>query len=239
MSPTTIIAADRLECCHAPRPWAFDTQRAAQIDAYWDTQTRGNPKLYDGLVLLSRDVRTSAGAQGEIVLSMDFFETRFSRFLAWRDFGFPDESVFNCFAMPALRSSDGAFLLGEMAPGHSSAGQLYFPAGTPDMNDVVNGAVDLEGSIIRELAEEAGIEAKRDDLSPAWTIVFHRQQIACMKIIDWPEPAKAILEKVTAYIASEEHPELSAAHMIDRRTQLADPRLPEFMTAFLEAVLPD
>ena len=35
----------------------------------------------------------------------------------------------NCFSMAALRSDDGAFLLGEMAHHTYSAGQIYFPAG--------------------------------------------------------------------------------------------------------------
>ena len=235
--PIRTIQVGRLECRHLPQSWAFDIERGGEIDAHWARQTRDNPKLYDGLVLLSRNVNVSANAQGETILSMDFFETRFSRFLAWRDFGFPDASVYNCFAMPALRSSDGAFLLGEMAPFHSSAGQLYFPAGTPDMNDVVDGRVDLEGSIIRELAEEAGLSARREELGAGWTVVFDLQRIACMKIIDWPEPAETILSRVRNFIASEDNPELANAHMISRRAQLDDPRLPEFMTAFLGEAL--
>ncbi len=47
--------------------------------------------------------------------SADYFETDFASFLAWRDWGFPDNSVFNGFGMGALRGSDGAFVLGEMA----------------------------------------------------------------------------------------------------------------------------
>ena len=43
------------------------------------------------------------------VVRGNFFETGFADFLAWRDWGFPDRSLVNCFAMLALRASDGSY----------------------------------------------------------------------------------------------------------------------------------
>ncbi len=86
-----------------------------------------------------------------------YLETRFSRFIAWRDFGFPDRTMRNCFAMAALRAADGAFLLGVMGAHTANAGKVYFPAGTPDLDDVVGDRVDLAGSVARELGEETGL----------------------------------------------------------------------------------
>ena len=89
--------------------------------------------------------------------SAAYFETDFASFLAWRDWGFPDLHVFNGFGMGALRCSDGAFVLGEMGQHTSNAGRIYFPSGTPDLDDVVDGAVDISGSVARELEEETGL----------------------------------------------------------------------------------
>ncbi len=167
------------------------------------------------------------------VLEVDFFETRFSRFLAWRDFGFPGDEVYNCFAMPALRSLDGAYLLGEMGPGHSVAGLLYFPAGTPDPSDVVGDRVDLAGSVVRELAEETGFYIEPAALKPGWRVIRDCRRVACMKLIDWPLTSAQMIAEAERFIASEEAPELSRVHMIAEASQVDDWRIPLFMRAFL------
>ena len=45
-----------------------------------------------------------------------------------------------------VRSSDGAYLLGVMNRHTANAGRVYFPAGTPDPDDIVGARVDLDGS---------------------------------------------------------------------------------------------
>ena len=232
-----VATADRLDCRLVEHRWAFAERRAEEIDRFWRARVSANPALYDGPVLLARRVDERVDAQGQATLFMDMFETRFSRFLAWRDFDFPDADVFNCFAMPAVRSADGAFLVGEMNATHSSAGALYFPAGTPDPSDLRGQEVDLIGSLVRELAEEAGLSAGEGVMVPGWTLVYDRQRLACMKIIDHPASAADILHRVRSFLAREDNPELSGAQMISRHDQLADPRLPPFMTAFLEQML--
>ena len=78
-------------------------------------------------------------------------ETDFASFVAWRDWGFPEAGVLNCFAMGALQASDGAFLLGVMGPHTVNAGRIYFPAGMPDLDDIVGGRLDLVAQPAREI----------------------------------------------------------------------------------------
>ena len=113
---------------------------------------RANPQLWNGRVLLGRHP-VFAGSH----LTAGYFETDFASFLAWRDWGFPDRDVFNGFGMGALRCADGAFVLGEMGQHTSNAGRIYFPSGTPDLDDVRDGALDISGSVARELEEETGL----------------------------------------------------------------------------------
>ncbi|MBI3275063.1 MAG: NUDIX hydrolase, partial [Methylocystis sp.] len=119
-----LARVDRLDCVIEDHDWPFDRRRRREINAYWANLVSENPSFYDGRVLLARRIqeRTEQGARK--VLAVGFFETRFSRFLAWRDFGFPDSDVYNCFAMAALRSADGAFLLGEMGAHTANAGSI-------------------------------------------------------------------------------------------------------------------
>jgi hypothetical protein len=233
MSAAKILAVDRLEARIAPFDWAFAKSRSDEIDAHWRGETDANPALYDGAMLLAHTLRERRDADGGATLLIEFFETRFSRFLAWRDFGFPDTGVYNVFSMAAVRAADGAFLLGEMGPGHSSAGEIYFAAGTPDLSDVRGTHVDLDSSLVRELAEETGLAAQDGALQPGWTIVFDSQRVACMKIVDMPLGAAALETRARAFLAAEAKPELCAIHMISRDALLDDPRLPGFMRAFL------
>ena len=92
------------------------------------------------------------------VLRGSFLETDFASFIAWRDWGFPETGVRNCFAMGALRARDGAYLLGVMGPHTVNAGKIYFPAGVPDLDDVVGDKVDLARNVAREVAEETGLQ---------------------------------------------------------------------------------
>jgi 8-oxo-dGTP pyrophosphatase MutT (NUDIX family) len=234
-----IVPIDVLDCVLEAHHWDFAKRRTEEIDDHWRKMTRANSTLYDGRVLLARRFERSQDQNGQNVLSVGFFEVQFSRFLAWRDFGFPDVGVYNCFAMAAVRSADGAYLLGEMNSRHSSAGSIYFPAGTPDLLDLRGVTVDLEGSLIRELAEETGISAQDGELEPGWTVVMERQYIACIKILASPESADSLLARVRRHLAQEEEPELAAAHMISQRSELANPRMTSFVRAFLEPRLPE
>ena len=110
-----------------PWSWPFAEARRAEIDAHFAAAQRKRPQIWNGRVLLGRN---AAFADGR--LTADYFEADFASFLAWRDWGFPDTSVFNGFGMGALQAGDGAVALGEMAEHTANAGRIYFPSGTPD-----------------------------------------------------------------------------------------------------------
>lgn len=233
-----IMEVDRLDCRVVDHRWTFAEEHSAEIARHWEERRRANPTLYDGAVLLGCRVERGFGDDGARLLRMALFETRFSNFLAWRDFGWPDETVYNCFSMPAARTRDGAYLLGEMGPSHSFAGRLYFPCGTPDPSDIVaGGAVDLAGSLVRELAEETGLVAAEARVAAGWTAIFDRQRVACVRTLDFDSTSDALLARVRAFLASESAPELADAHMVSRLESLRDPRLPAFMVAYLSRAL--
>jgi 8-oxo-dGTP pyrophosphatase MutT (NUDIX family) len=239
VNDATITEVDRLDGALATHDWSFDRERGAEIDAHWRASLIANPALYDGKVLMSHGLEERRSGN-ERLLSIDFFETRFSRLLAWRDFGWPEAGgARNCFAMAALRCADGAFLLGEMNTGHSAAGRLYFPCGTPDLSDVTaDRRVDLYASLRREFMEETGLEIEEGTVAWDWRVVTQGRRVACMKLVDWPRSAAETKARARAFLAREAAPELADVHMISRRDQLAPARLPDFMASFLATLLP-
>src|SRR5215469_8543675 len=106
------------------RPWPWAVAERERIDAHFAERQQEKPGIWNGRVLLARNADFSGGR-----LSYSYFETDFASFLAWRDWGFPARAVHNGFGMGALRSSDGAFVLGEMAQHTANAGRIYFPSG--------------------------------------------------------------------------------------------------------------
>ena len=131
-------------------------------------------------------------------LRASYFEADFASFLAWRDWGFPDRDVFNGFGMGALRSADGAFVLGEMGRHTANAGRIYFPSGTPDLDDISDGTVDLAGSVAREVEEETGLTPADYRADAHWDCVVSRAAVAMMRILNVDSPGEALRNRIEA-----------------------------------------
>ncbi len=214
-----------------PLPWPFVTERRADIDAHFALKQREKPKIWNGRVLLWRNPALTAER-----LCADYFETDFASFLAWRDWGFPDRCVFNGFGMGALRSRDGAFVMGEMGQHTSNAGRIYFPSGTPDLADIRDGAVDIEGSVAREVEEETGLAPADYRAGTHWDCVFAGPAVAMIKMLHVDMPGEALRRRIEANLAGQQLPELSAIHLVRRASDLTT-AMPRFVTAFIEAQL--
>jgi 8-oxo-dGTP pyrophosphatase MutT (NUDIX family) len=235
VSASRILSIDALDLGFAARPWPFAETEAARIADHWRARVAQQPRLYNGRVLLLGRHAIGADRRGT-TLSGEYFETDFAAFLAWRDFGFPDPTVANAFSMAALVGADGAFLLGEMAAHTANAGATYFPAGTPDPNDVFDGKVDLTASALRELGEETGIAADEVAFAPGWTVVYAPPRIACLKIMRLGEPAEAIKARVDAFLAANANAELTAMRAVHGPADLDRVRAPGFIVDFFDFV---
>ncbi len=210
--------------------WRFADERRADIARHWADLAAEKPALYDGRVLMACATRID----GDAFVSQHF-ETSFSAFISWRDFGFPDMAVRNVFSMGALRSADGAFLLGEMGAHTANAGKVYFPAGTPDPGDVRDGCVDLAGSVARELMEETGIDIADCAVDPVWTLVEMGLRTACMRPLSIDAPAEEIAARVAATLAQEKEPELAGLRIVRSMADLDRLDTQDFIRAYLAA----
>jgi 8-oxo-dGTP pyrophosphatase MutT (NUDIX family) len=228
VAPVSSIEARRLD---ADWPWARENRDL--VDAHWRRLTAANPALYKGRVLIRR-----TQALVDRHLSLGYVETDYASFIAFRDHGFPDPTAGNSFALAALRAGDGAWLLGRMGDHTANAGKVYFPAGTPDPEDVLpDGTVDLAGSVLRELAEETGLIAEEVEVTDRWTAVFAGARTAMMREIRVPGSAEAERERIRAFLAGEKCPELADICIVRSPEDIDPAAMPLFMQAFLRFAL--
>ena len=232
-----IVKVADLDLAYEPAPWAFARSRAEEIAANWAARKAALPRLFDGRVLMLGRHCFARRDDGAAILRGVYLSTDYKSFLAWRDFGYSDRDVCNCFSMAALLSSDGAFLLGEMAAHTANAGSVYFPSGTPDPSDIIDGRVDLAASARRELHEETGISAEEVEAAPDWTIVHAPPRIACMKVMRMDETAHRIKARVDAFLAQDPDAELSCLRIVRRTRDLEALNSPRFVVDFIRSRL--
>jgi len=228
MAPPRIHRVETLELSVAPFAWPFAQARAGEIAAHFAEKQREKPKLWNGRILLGR----SPMFEGTH-FSACYFEADFADLLAWRDWGFPDREVFNGFGMGALRTTDGAFVLGEMGAHTANAGRIYFPAGTPDRDDIDGDRLDIAGSVMREIAEETGLAPGDYRAEPYWDCVVSGPAIAMMRTLQLDMAAEEARARIEANLVRQQHPELAGVHLVRSKRDFTS-TMPLFVTAFLE-----
>ncbi len=228
MNSPTIHRVATLDFAVQDVTWPFAQERRAEIATHFAERQRERPKLWNGRVLLGRSPVFT-----EDRLAASYFETDFASFLAWRDWGFPDTTVFNGFGMGALRACDGAFVMGVMGQHTANPGRIYFPSGTPDPADVRDGRLDLPGSIVREMEEETGLEPADYLIRPHWHCVVAGPAIALIQVLDVNMSGDAIRARIEANLAAQQNPELTGVHLVRSRSDFTA-AMPRFVTAFVE-----
>lgn len=227
MSRPRIVAIERLELSLAPQPWRYAEQRRAEIDARFAEMQRAKPEIWNGRVLLMH-----SHAIDGAVFRGGFLETDYASFVVWRSWGMPEAGAWDCFAQGALRAADGAFLLGVMGPHTANAGEIYFPAGTPEPSDLVGTTVDFDRSLTREVTEETGLTPADYVAEAGWNTVLDGRTIANLKILNVRQDAETLRARILAFLARDPNPELCDIRIARGPADL-DPMMPDFITAFL------
>ena len=216
--PVEFIGLDHVEFSLVPWRWEFAETRRREINQHFERRQVEQPHLWNGRALLLRQYTIHDGA-----LQGTCFETDYASLLAWRDWEFPDREVYNFFAAAALQSADGAYLIGEMAPHTASAGQWYFPCGTPEPSDVdASGKLDLVTNLRRELQEETGLDIDDFKVEPSWVLVRDRGFLAFMRRLVACDDADGLRSKILRYLAKEPQPEFSDVRFVRRVDELDD-----------------
>jgi 8-oxo-dGTP pyrophosphatase MutT (NUDIX family) len=221
-----------LEAKVEPQHWDFAEERRGEIDAMWQAQVAKRPKMFNGIVLLQHRWWVENGVYHARYSPVDY-----ASFTAWITLGRPGSPRRNGFAMGALRSEDGAFLLGEMGAHTFNAGKVYFPAGTPDMEDVLpDQTLDLAGSLTREIMEETGLKADEFTVSPQWTLVLDDFRAAFLRPVTVHMSATEARSLILSRLSSETDGELSDIRIMRGMSDLAEPKLPTFARDYMASV---
>lgn len=174
------------------------------IAAHWREALATQPKLFNGRVLVAESVAFRGGR-----FEATFRETDYATFLWLKAGGRLSRPVHNVFSAAAVVSADGAVLLGRMAAHTTNAGEVYFPCGTPDRNDVVGGTVDLEGALLRELEEETGLDAGLLRPSDTRFVVDDGRLHACIRRFDSTLDARALVDRIERHVEAQALSELA------------------------------
>ncbi|MBV9555500.1 MAG: hypothetical protein JO254_00330 [Pseudolabrys sp.] len=105
----SIVSIDALDLVVDDTVWPFAQIRRAEIDACFEAARRAKPELWNGRILLLHRYAIENGT-----LRGAFLETDFASLFSWREWGWPEVGIRDCFAAAAIESVDGAFLLGVM-----------------------------------------------------------------------------------------------------------------------------
>lgn len=210
-----------------PRPWQAAEPHRAQIAEHFRQFRACHAGVWNGRILLSRDHALADG-----VLTGSCFESDYATYLAWRDGVFADDTVKNCFGMGIIEASDGAYVLGVMGRHTANAGMAYFPAGTLEPDDLVDGCVDYEGSVGREVQEETGLAPHEYTAAPGWYVVFAGLRIAMGKLLRARDTGGALRARMLDHLAREAEPELSDILVVRDETDLTVP-VPPHVPVFL------
>lgn len=216
-----------------PHTWRYAEEKAADIAAFWQRSVDANAALFDGIVHLLACFRNLDGT-----LSGEAFATRFRNFLYWRHQGYEDRSVWDAFGSAVLRSHDGGLLLGRQRPGFVNEGLYYLPGGFIDTRDVLpSGRIDFQGSVLREVEEETGLDASSLETVPGAIVTHHAQQISIGIELRSPLGSDDLRSQVLARINRVDDPELDDVMVATDRSSIKGLPMADFCRELVPFVL--
>lgn len=227
-----IVAVRNLDLALGQPGWTFATERRSEIDGYWTELKSRRPGIWNGQIILGRRPRLDGDR-----LILRCFTTDYASFIAWRDWGWPDREVIDCFGAGVIRSSDDALLFGRMAEHTLNGGKIYPPSGGLEPRDVgADGRINVIGSMRRELVEETGLDAGEARWGPLWAVA-DGCRLALAQELHFSATAAELARQVEAHIASQRRPELAGIAVLRAGDELSA-ELPNFAAAIARRILP-
>ena len=120
-----------------------------------------------------------------------------------------------------------------MSSHNAVAGRVYFPAGSIDDNDVVNGHADYETNMAREVCEETGIKLGDAKVEAKTHLVTADGSIALFRRYYFDLSTAELLKQIEANLAQQAEPELSEIIPVTQPGAMG-PATPSYVRAFAD-----
>ncbi len=214
-------------------PWAWAEENAAAIRRFWNRAVAEKPAMFNGgILMLCRHDIDDGVFHGEVL------KTDFASLLYWKDKAMPDDAgVRNVFGCAVVRSSDGHLLFGHMGAHTAVAGRVYPMAGTPDLNDIADGKLDIEGSISRELQEESGLKAEDANRHPGFLYIEDGGMSALCAVFEYDSPSRELKTRMMQHIDLQDESELDDIVVFRRAAFHVHHRMPGFARTLVQHLL--
>ena len=230
---TEVIQITAYDLPLVDEPWAWAEENTAAIKRFWNKAHAEKPSMFNGPVLVMSGHELRDG-----VLAGKVLQTDFASFLYWKDKGLPDEAgVRNVFGCAVVRSGDGHLLFGRMGPHTAASGRVYPMAGTPDLDDLKDGKLDIEGSIVRELMEEAGLDAADATREPGYLLVEDGGMCSLNAIFTFDAPSRELKARMMSHIEMQDQSELDEIVVFRRAAFHVHHRMPGFARTLVQHLL--
>ncbi|MCH4541468.1 NUDIX hydrolase [Ochrobactrum sp. POC9] len=184
-------------------PLLYAVENSDAIASNWTREQVANPTLFDGEFYLAPQAELTGSA-----FQAGFKRTSFATLMHWRH----DESQerpWHIFGVGVIVSSDGHLIAGRMSAQNAGAGRVYFPAGSVDDNDIVDGYVDYDANRLREVREETGLDLLDARAEQQVNLVTGNRSIALFRRYYFDVPSKELVLRIEQHLSAEEEPELS------------------------------
>ncbi len=235
IAPLSIVPIKHIRARLVAYDWPFITTHKTEIADYWQRRISEKPAMFNGQVLMQCQGHVEADS-----FIADYFQLDFASMVAWQALGAPETEGMktrNGFALAALRSRDGAYLMGAMGQHTHNAGKIYFPGGTPDTGDITpDASVDLSVSVRRELEEETGLMPHDVSMSDEWHVVSGRERVAFLRDVFIDLVADEARSLIRDRLSRQVQPELCDIVIARSVADIDEVRMPIFMQVFLRHV---
>lgn len=230
---TGIVPVQSCDLAVTEAPWTWAEDNASAVKRFWRKAIVDKPALFNGQVLVMGQHTLSDGC-----LSGEVHKTDFASFLYCKDKGLPAEAgVRNVFGCAVVRSGEGHLLFGRMAPYTATSGRVYPMAGTPDLEDIKDGKLDIEGSMQRELLEEAGLSTTDATRQPGYMLIENAGMSALCAVFDFDAPSRDLKARIMVHVDMQDEPELDEIVIFRRAGFHVHHRMPGFARILVQHLL--